>query len=90
MSGSATFTIVTSSSSMKTPTETAVSVHHFRAMGGLLGGSGKVLGRRGRDRMSGEHLFTRHLGRLLRDTHLRAHAMAHEALPGGRIRATGA
>src|SRR3954469_13411770 len=29
MSGSATFTIVMSSSSMKTPRQTAVSVHHF-------------------------------------------------------------
>jgi hypothetical protein len=29
MSGSATFTIVTSSSSMKMPTDTAVSVHIF-------------------------------------------------------------
>jgi DNA-binding MarR family transcriptional regulator len=36
------------------------------------------------DRSSGEHLFTRHLGRLLRDTHLRAQGMAHAALPGGR------
>jgi DNA-binding MarR family transcriptional regulator len=36
------------------------------------------------DRLSGEHLFTRHLGRLLRDAHLRAHGMAHETMPGGR------
>jgi hypothetical protein len=30
MSGKATFTIVTSSKSMNTPAQTAVSVHHFR------------------------------------------------------------
>lgn len=36
------------------------------------------------DRFSADHLFTRHLGRLLRDAHLRAHGLAHEALPGGR------
>src|SRR4051812_25180438 len=33
MSGSATFTIVTSSRSMKTPVQTATSVHHLRSMG---------------------------------------------------------
>jgi hypothetical protein len=32
MSGSATFTMVTSSSSMKTPVQTAVRVHHFRSI----------------------------------------------------------
>ena len=32
MSGSATFTIVTSSRSMNTPTDTAVRVHHLRSM----------------------------------------------------------
>ncbi len=32
MSGSATFTIVMSSSSMNTPVQTAISVHHLRAM----------------------------------------------------------
>ena len=30
------------------------------------------------------HVFTRHLGRLLRDAHLRAHAMARATMPGGR------
>src|SRR3954465_523730 len=33
MSGSATFTIVTSSRSMKTPVQTATSVHHLRSIG---------------------------------------------------------
>jgi hypothetical protein len=35
--GSATFTIVTSSNSMKTPVHTAINVHHLRAMGYLYG-----------------------------------------------------
>src|SRR3954447_16157775 len=43
MSGSATFTIVTSSRSMKTPVQTATSVHHLRSMGSLLG-RGKAAG----------------------------------------------
>src|SRR5919197_1395799 len=30
------------------------------------------------------HVFTRHLGRLLRDAHLKAHAKARETMPGGR------
>ena len=34
MSGSATFTIVMSSSSMKTPVQTATRVHHFGSRGG--------------------------------------------------------
>jgi len=41
MSGSATFTIVTSSRSMKTPVQTATSVHHLRSIGESLLGRGE-------------------------------------------------
>jgi DNA-binding MarR family transcriptional regulator len=91
MSGSATFTIVMSSRSMKTPSATATRVHHLPVMPATVSSSRLIVNFLMISQftiltalpMADDALLENYTGYLLRLAHARAHGAAVERLPDG-------